>query len=118
VPSRLPAKPAPSLSPRLPCGSFKPCPGSAARSRCDAAFTGTSGYAIQHPRRTPASSELLIKDLTTALGIGKEAGVPMFFAALASQLYRLAQSMQGPQAPDQSAIKLYEGWAGVENRTE
>ena len=61
---------------------------------------------------------MLIKDLTTTLGIAKEAGVPMFFAALAQQLYQLAQSMRGPQAPDQSAIKLYEECAGVENRTK
>jgi 3-hydroxyisobutyrate dehydrogenase-like beta-hydroxyacid dehydrogenase len=64
------------------------------------------------------ATELIIKDLTTALGIGKEAGVPMFFAALAQQLYQLAESIQGPQAPNQSAIKLYEEWAGVENRTK
>jgi hypothetical protein len=80
---RLPAKPAPSLSPRLPRGSFKPCPSSAAGKRCDAAFTGPSGYAIQHTRRTPAPSESIIWELTTAFGIGKEAGVPMSFAALA-----------------------------------
>jgi 6-phosphogluconate dehydrogenase (decarboxylating) len=31
-------------------------------------------------------------------------------------LDRLAQTIQGPQAPNQSAIKLYEEWAGVEHR--
>jgi 3-hydroxyisobutyrate dehydrogenase len=64
------------------------------------------------------ATELIIKDLTTALGIGKEAGVPMWFAALAQQVYQLAQSIQGLQAPNQSAIKLYEEWAGVESRTK
>jgi 3-hydroxyisobutyrate dehydrogenase len=64
------------------------------------------------------ATELIIKGLTTALSIGKEAGVPMLFAALAQQLYQLAQSLQGPQAPNQSAIKLYENWAGVENRSK
>jgi 3-hydroxyisobutyrate dehydrogenase len=60
----------------------------------------------------------IIKDLATALSLGKEAGVPILMAGLAQQLYQLAQSIQGPLAPNQSAIKLYEEWAGIENRTK
>jgi 3-hydroxyisobutyrate dehydrogenase-like beta-hydroxyacid dehydrogenase len=61
---------------------------------------------------------LIVKDVTTALGIGKEVGVPMFIAGLVQQLYQLAQAIQGPQAPNQSAVKLYEEWSGVENRAK
>jgi 3-hydroxyisobutyrate dehydrogenase len=64
------------------------------------------------------ATELIIKDVTTALGIGKEVGVPMFIAGLVQQLYQLAQAIQGPQAPNQSAVKLYEEWSGVENRAK
>ena len=39
-------------------------------------------------------------------------------AGLAQQLYQLAQSIPGPQAPNQNAIKRYEEWAGVENRAD
>jgi 6-phosphogluconate dehydrogenase (decarboxylating) len=35
---------------------------------------------------------------------GKEADVSIFFAGLARQLYQLAQTNRGPQAPHQSAI--------------
>jgi 3-hydroxyisobutyrate dehydrogenase-like beta-hydroxyacid dehydrogenase len=64
------------------------------------------------------SAELIVKDLATAHSLGKETGVPMFRARLAQQLYQLAQAIQGPQAPNQSAIKLYEEWAGIQNRTK
>jgi hypothetical protein len=42
----------------------------------------------------------------------------MFIAGLVQQLYQLAQAIQGPQAPNQSAVKLYEEWSGVENRAK
>jgi 3-hydroxyisobutyrate dehydrogenase-like beta-hydroxyacid dehydrogenase len=96
-----------------------------------AAINASSGMSFATMKRIPnfvlkgdfsfrggMSTELLIKDLTTALSLGKEAGVPMFMAGLAQQLYQLAQSIQGPLAPNQSAIKLYEKWAGVENRAQ
>jgi 3-hydroxyisobutyrate dehydrogenase-like beta-hydroxyacid dehydrogenase len=96
-----------------------------------AAINASSGMSFATMKRIPhfvlkgdfsfrggMSTELIIKDVTTALGLGKEAGVPMFMAGLALQLYQLAQSIQGPLAPNQSAIKLYEEWAGVENRTK
>lgn len=60
--------------------------------------------------------ELMVKDVTTALGVGKEVGVPMPVAGLVQQLYHLAQAILTPQAPNQSAVRLYEQWSGVENR--
>lgn len=62
------------------------------------------------------ATELIVKDVTTALGVAKEVGVPMFMAGLVQQLYQLAQAIQGPQAPNQSVVRLHEQWAGVENR--
>ena len=60
--------------------------------------------------------ELMTKDITTALGVGKEVGVPMPVAGLMQQLYHLAQVMEGEKAPNQSTVRMYEQWAGVENR--
>ncbi len=62
------------------------------------------------------ATELMVKDITTALGVGKEVGVPMPVAGLVQQLYHLAQAMLSPKAPNQSVVKIYEEWAGVENR--
>ena len=96
-----------------------------------AAINASSGMSFATMRRFPQfvlkgdfshrggmATELIIKDVTTALGIGKEVGVPMFIAALVQQLYQLAQAIQGPQAPNQSAVKLYEEWGRVENRAK
>jgi 3-hydroxyisobutyrate dehydrogenase-like beta-hydroxyacid dehydrogenase len=60
--------------------------------------------------------ELMTKDVTAALATGKEVGVPMPLAGLVQQLYHLAEAMLSSKAPNQSAVKLYEQWAGVENR--
>lgn len=62
------------------------------------------------------ATELMVKDLTTALGAGKEQGVPMPVAGLVQQLFLLSQAVHGAGAPNQSAVRIYEGWAGVENR--
>ena len=62
------------------------------------------------------ATELMVKDITTALGVGKEVGVPMPVAGLVQQLYHLAEAMLSPKAPNQSVVKIYEEWAGVENR--
>jgi 3-hydroxyisobutyrate dehydrogenase-like beta-hydroxyacid dehydrogenase len=96
-----------------------------------AAINASSGMSFATVRRFPQfvlkgdfshrggmATELIVKDVTTALGIGKEVGVPMFIAGLVQQLYQLAQAIQGPQAPNQSAVKLYEEWSGVENRAK
>ncbi len=60
--------------------------------------------------------ELMTKDVTTALGVGKEVGVPMPIAGLVQQMYHLAEAMLSSTAANQSAVKLYEQWSGVENR--
>jgi 3-hydroxyisobutyrate dehydrogenase-like beta-hydroxyacid dehydrogenase len=60
--------------------------------------------------------ELMVKDIASALAAGKEAGVPMPVAGLAQQLFHLAQAVLGEKAPNHSAVKIYEQWAGVENR--
>jgi 2-hydroxy-3-oxopropionate reductase len=96
-----------------------------------AAINASSGMSFATMRRFPQfvlkgdfshrggmATELIVKDVATALGIGKEMGVPMFIAGLVQQLYQLAQAIQGPQAPNQSAVKLYEEWGGVENRAK
>ncbi len=62
--------------------------------------------------------ELMTKDITTALGVGKEVGVPMPIAGLVQQMYHLAESMLSATAANQSAVKLYEQWGGVENRAK
>ncbi len=62
--------------------------------------------------------ELMTKDVTTALGVGKDVGVPMPVAGLVQQMYHLAESILNAKAPNQSAVKLYEQWSGVENRAK
>ena len=62
------------------------------------------------------ATELMTKDITTALGVGKDVGVPMPIAGLIQQLYHIAETMLGSKAPNQSTVKVYEQWAGVENR--
>ena len=64
------------------------------------------------------ATELMTKDITTALGVGKEVGVPMPIAGLMQQLYHMAETLLGSKAPNQSTVKLYEQWAGVENRDD
>lgn len=63
------------------------------------------------------ATELMVKDVTTALGVGKEVDVPMPMAGLTQQLFNVAQAILGPKAPNQSAVRIYEQWAGVENRS-
>ena len=53
---------------------------------------------------------------TGALGVGKDVGVPMPIAGHIQQLYHIAETMLGSKAPNQSTVKVYEQWAGVENR--
>jgi 3-hydroxyisobutyrate dehydrogenase-like beta-hydroxyacid dehydrogenase len=66
--------------------------------------------------RAGMATELMVKDVAVPPGVGKEPGVPRLIAGLVQQLYQLAQAVQGPQAPHQSAVQLYEQGAGVENR--
>lgn len=62
--------------------------------------------------------ELMTKDITSALATGKEVGVPMPIAGLVQQLYHMVEMTVDSKAPNQSSVKLYEQWAGVENRTQ
>lgn len=62
--------------------------------------------------------ELMVKDIASALAAGKDVGVPMPMAGLAQQIFHLAQAVLGEKAPNHSAVKLYEQWAGVENRAK
>jgi 3-hydroxyisobutyrate dehydrogenase-like beta-hydroxyacid dehydrogenase len=94
-----------------------------------AAMNASSGmsYATQH--RFPnfvlkgdfshaggMATELMTKDITTALGVGKEVGAPMPIAGLLQQLYHIAEIMLGSKVANHSTVKVYEQWAGVENR--
>lgn len=60
--------------------------------------------------------ELMTKDITTALAVGKKVGVPMPIAGRVQQMYHLAEAMLNTKAPNQSAVRLYKQWSEVENR--
>ena len=62
------------------------------------------------------ATELMTKDIITVLGVGKDVGVPMPIAGHLQQLYHIAETMLGSKVPNQSTMKVYEQWAGVENR--
>ena len=96
-----------------------------------AAMNASSGMSFATQHRFPSfvlkgdfthaggmATELMTKDITTALGVGKEVGVPMPIAGLMQQLYHMAETLLGSKAPNQSTVKLYEQWAGVENRDD
>ena len=63
------------------------------------------------------ATELMVKDLANAVAGGKEHGVPMPVAGLISQLFLLSQALHGEKAPNQIAVRMYEGWAQAESRT-
>jgi len=94
-----------------------------------AAMNASSGMSFATQQRFPRfvlqgdfthaggmATELMTKDITTALGVGKAVGVPMPIAGLLQQLYHIAETMLGAKAPNQSTVQVYEQWAGVENR--
>jgi 3-hydroxyisobutyrate dehydrogenase-like beta-hydroxyacid dehydrogenase len=60
--------------------------------------------------------ELLHKDLEIAMTAGREQQVPMPIAHLAQQLVRIGMIELGATTPNQSLVKIYERWAGVEVR--
>ncbi|MYI82527.1 MAG: NAD-binding protein, partial [Chloroflexi bacterium] len=62
------------------------------------------------------ATELMVKDLANAVAGGKEHGVPMPIAGLISQLFLLSQALHGEKAPNQIAVRMYEGWAQAESR--
>lgn len=60
--------------------------------------------------------ELIVKDLATACGIGKDYGVPMFIANLMHQLLMRIAGEIGAKTPNIAVAKALEQWAGVEVR--
>ena len=60
--------------------------------------------------------DLIVKDLSTACGIGKDQGVPMFIANLVHQLLMRISDQYGAKTPNTVVAKAIEDWAGVEVR--
>lgn len=60
--------------------------------------------------------ELIVKDLATACGIGKDQGVPMFIANLMHQLLMRISDEIGAKTPNIAVARAFEQWAGVEVR--
>ncbi|MBI2323153.1 MAG: NAD(P)-dependent oxidoreductase [Chloroflexi bacterium] len=58
--------------------------------------------------------ELLHKDVQIATTAGREQSVPMPIAHLIQQLIAVGMAELGSGTPNQSLVKLYERWAGVE----
>jgi 2-hydroxy-3-oxopropionate reductase len=61
--------------------------------------------------------ELIVKDLATACGVGKDQGVPMFVANLMHQLLMRISDEIGPKTPNIGVARAMEQWAGVEVRS-
>lgn len=61
--------------------------------------------------------ELIVKDLATACGIGKDQGVPMFIANLMHQLLMRISDEIGAKTPNIAVARAFEQWAGVEVRS-
>ena len=60
--------------------------------------------------------ELIVKDLATACGVGKDQGVPMFIANLMHQLMMRVSDEVGASTPNIAVARAFERWAGVEAR--
>jgi 3-hydroxyisobutyrate dehydrogenase-like beta-hydroxyacid dehydrogenase len=63
-------------------------------------------------------TDLLCKDLGLALDLGYEQGSPLFFTALARQLYGETQAAGHGRDDYTSVLRVLESVAGVEVRTE
>lgn len=63
-------------------------------------------------------TDLLCKDLDLALDLGKDAATPLFFTALARQMYGQDQAIGNGRKDYTSVIQLLEQIAGVEVRTQ
>ena len=94
-----------------------------------AAFNASSGRSRATEERIPnfvlqgdfssrggMAMELIVKDLATACGVGKEQGVPMFIANLMHQLLMRISDEVGGQTPNIAVARAFEQWAGVEAR--
>ena len=60
--------------------------------------------------------ELLVKDLATACGVGKDQEVPMFIGNLMHQLLMRISDEIGPKTTNIAAAQAFEKWAGVDMR--
>jgi 3-hydroxyisobutyrate dehydrogenase-like beta-hydroxyacid dehydrogenase len=63
-------------------------------------------------------TDLLLKDLGLALDLGAEQRTPLFFTALARQLYGEAQAAGYGRDDYTSVLRILESFAGVAVRTE
>jgi 3-hydroxyisobutyrate dehydrogenase-like beta-hydroxyacid dehydrogenase len=94
-----------------------------------AAFNASSGRSRATEERIPnfvlkgdfsyrggMAMELIVKDLATACGIGKDQEVPMFIANLMHQLLMRISDEIGAKTPNIGVAKAMEQWAGVEAR--
>ena len=61
--------------------------------------------------------ELLVKDLATACGVGKDQGVPMFIANNIHQILMKIADEIGHQTTNIAMAKSFESWAGVDMRS-
>ena len=61
--------------------------------------------------------ELLVKDLATACGVGKDQGVPMFIANQIHQLLMRVSDEIGPKTTNIATAQVFEKWAGVDMRS-
>lgn len=96
-----------------------------------AAFNASSGCRWASQNRIPKylfrgdsnhgggmAIDLLVKDLATACGIGKEHQVPMPLANMAHQLLMQVSVEVGGKEPNTSVTRIFEKWAGIEVRGE
>ena len=67
-------------------------------------------------QRGGMAMELIVKDLATACGIGKDQEVPMFIANLVHQLLMRISDEVGAKTPNIAVARAMEQWAGVEVR--
>lgn len=94
-----------------------------------AAFNASSGRSRATEERIPnfvlkgdfshrggMAMDLIVKDLATACGVGKDQGVSMFIANLVHQLLMRIADEVGHDTPNISVTRAMEGWAGVEVR--
>ena len=94
-----------------------------------AAFNASSGRSRATQERIPnfvlkgdfsprggMAMDLIVTDLATACGIGKDQGVPMFIANLTHQLFMRISDEVGPKTPNTAVARAFEQWAGVEIR--
>lgn len=91
-------------------------------------FNGGGGKSTATENRVPAwlqrdfsrgmAVELLVKDVATTCGLGKEHQAPMFIANVLHQLLMHAADEIGYKEHNGAIAKAFEKWAGVEVRSK